>query len=381
MKEKKSITKQETKDKQKTKLKKLLSAKYTKLLPKVGEIVEGKVINISPNAVHLDIKGIATGVVRGYELFDESGEYSNLKVGDKVSATVLELENENGEIELSFRCAGHEKAWEKLKELMEKGEVVTVTVTSANKGGLMVRLNRITGFLPVSQLAPEHYPRVEGGSKNKILERLKKFVNKKLKVKIIDVSKEEKKLIVSERETIKEKEKEKISKYKVGDIVEGEISGLVDFGAFLKFDDGLEGLIHLSELDWQRIEHPREVVKVGQKVKAKIISIDDSRVSFSLKQLKEDPWKKASEKYKIGQKVKGKIIKINPFGLFVELDEKIHGLCHISEIPPEIKKELNKKIKENDTLEFKILSLEPENHRLGLTLKLKELKEKKTKSS
>ena len=156
---------------------------------------------------------------------------------------------------------------------MEKGEVVTVTVTSANKGGLMVRLNRITGFLPVSQLAPEHYPRVEGGSKNKILERLKKFVNKKLKVKIIDVSKEEKKLIVSERETIKEKEKEKISKYKVGDIVEGEISGLVDFGAFLKFDDGLEGLIHLSELDWQRIEHPREVVKVGQKVKAKIISI------------------------------------------------------------------------------------------------------------
>ncbi len=349
--------------------KKLLASKPLKGFPKVGEIIEGEIIDISPNAVHIDISGIATGVIRGVELFDESGEFSNLTLGDKVAATVLELENECGEVELSFRHAGHEKAWENLKDLMEKQEIIPVTVINANKGGLMVKYNKIGGFLPVSQLSPEHYPRVEGGSKNKILEKLKQFTGQKLDVKIIDVSKDERKLIVSERETSREKEKEILAKYKIGQVVEGEISGVVDFGAFFKFAEGLEGLIHLSELAWQRIDHPRDIVIVGQKLSAKIINIDGSKVSFSLKQLQDDPWKEASKKYKIGQKVSGKILKINPFGLFVELDEKIHGLCHVSEITPEIGKNLNKEINADDSLDFIILSLEPEEHRLGLTLK------------
>ena len=370
----KIIKKTEEEEEKNSEFKKLLTPNHLKALPKVGEIIEGEVIDMSPNAVHIDINGITTGVIRGTELFDESGEFSNLIIGDKVSATVLDLENECGEMELSFRHAGHEKAWENLKELMETQEVIPVTVINANKGGLMVKYNKIGGFLPVSQLAPEHYPRVEGGSKNKILEKLKQFINKKLTVKIIDVSKDEKKLIVSERETSREAEKEILANYKVGDVIAGEISGVVDFGAFFKFADGMEGLIHLSELAWQRIDHPRDIVNIGQKLSAKIISIDGSKVSFSIKQLQEDPWKEASKKYEVGQKVMGKILKINPFGLFVELDEKIHGLCHVSEITPEISKKLNKEINPNDSLEFKILSLEPEEHRLGLSIKA--LKEK-----
>jgi len=365
---------EETEEEKNSEFKKLLTPNHLKALPKVGEIIEGEVIDMSPNAVHIDINGITTGVIRGTELFDESGEFSNLAIGDQASATVLDLENEMGEMELSFRHAGHEKAWENLKALMETQEVIPVTVINANKGGLMVKYNKIGGFLPVSQLSPEHYPRVEGGSKNKILEKLKQFINKKLTVKIIDVSKDEKKLIVSERETSREAEKEILANYKVGDVVEGEISGVVDFGAFFKFADGMEGLIHLSELAWQRIDHPRDIVAVGQKMSAKIISIDGSKVSFSLKQLLDDPWKEASQTYKVGQKVTGKILKINPFGLFVELDEKIHGLCHVSEITPEISKKLNKEINPNDSLEFKILSLEPGEHRLGLSIKA--LKEK-----
>ncbi|MFA7663095.1 MAG: S1 RNA-binding domain-containing protein [Patescibacteria group bacterium] len=349
-----------------------------KNLPKVGDLVEGEVLDISPNAVLIDINHVTIGVIRGYELYDESGESAGLKVGDKITATVLEMENENGEMELSFRFAGHEKAWDILEALKKSQETVEVTVVNANKGGLMIKLNRISGFLPVSQLSQEHYPRVDGGAKAKILEKLKKLADTKLKVKVLDVSQEENKLIVSEKETMKEQVKEALGNYKVGDIVDGVVSGVVDFGAFIKFDDGLEGLVHLSELAWKRIDDPRNVIAVGDKIKAKIISIDGSKVSFSIKQLKDDPWKEASEKYTVGQKVEGTVLKVNPFGLFVELDKKIHGLCHISEISQPLAGNLSNEVKEGSKMEFKILSIEPTEHRLGLSIKaLKEPKAEK----
>ena len=168
-------------------------------LPRVGDLIKGKVISVSKSAVHMDIAGIATGVVRGKELIDESGDFSDLKLEEEAQATVMELENENGEIELSFRAAGHQKAWENLQKIMESVEIIQVPVTEANRGGLMVRVGRIDGFLPVSQLIPEHYPRVEGGDKNKILEILKNLIGKKLKVKLINVDESDNKLILSEK--------------------------------------------------------------------------------------------------------------------------------------------------------------------------------------
>jgi len=345
-----------------------------KNLPKEGDLIEGEVIDISSNAVLIDINQVTIGIIRGYELYDESGESAGLKVGDKVSATVLELENENGEIELSFRHAGHEKAWKNLEDLKESQETIIVSVVNANKGGLMVKLNRISGFLPVSQLSQENYPRVDGGAKAKILEKLKRLTGKKLKVKVLDVSQDEQKLIVSEKETTKAQVKETLKNYNIGDIVDGVVSGVVDFGAFIKFDDGLEGLVHLSELAWKRIDDPRDVISVGDQIKAKIINIDGSKVSFSIKQLKDDPWKEASEKYDVGQKVEGTVLKVNPFGLFVELDKKIHGLCHISEIPQAIAGKLSENVKEGGKMEFTILSIEPKDHRLGLSLKDKKVK-------
>lgn len=357
-------------------LKTLLEDKTFLNIPKVGDVVKGKVITVSKNEVRVDIEGYRTGVVRGREIADPSRVYSEVKPGDEVEGTVVDLENENGEVELSFRFAGHRKAWDMLQELFRNGQTVPVKVLEASKGGLLVKLNYLPGFLPVSQLAPDNYPRVAGGDKSKILEKLKNFVGQNLDVRVIDVNEGEEKLIVSEKAVWEEKQKNVISKYKVGELVEGEVSALADFGAFVKFDI-LEGLVHISEIAWQRIDHPRDILKVGDKVKAEIIGIEGSKIFLSMKKLVDDPWKKVGDKYQVGQKVQGKVIKINPFGFFVELDPEIHGLAHISELASKPVSNPSEVAKVGETREFMIVSIEPEQHRLGLSLKALEEKPKK----
>ncbi len=363
-----------TEDKDKQEFKKLLEKNLIKL-PNVGDTVEGIVVSASKKEIHIDIDGVTTGLVRGREIIDESGEYSNLKPGDKVEAYVLDLENEKGEIELSLRKAGHQKAWEKLHKLFETKEKVDAKIVDANKGGLMVVVGRTRGFLPVSQLSTKNYPRVSGGDKTKILEKLKSYIGQSFEVEIIGIDEKEEKLIVSEKQALQEEQQQEISKYKVGDKIEGIISAITDFGAFIKFDN-LEGLIHISELAWQRIDNPEDIVKVQDKVKAEIIEINGTKIFLSIKKVSSDPWADIEEKYKVGNKVKGKVLKINPFGLFVELDKDIHGLAHISELSNENITDLKKFATIGDELEFKILSIEPKDHRLGLSIKA--LKEKKS---
>ncbi len=338
-------------------------------VPKPGDIIEGKIISVARYEVKLDIEGLTTGVVRGKEAADFISDNQELKIGDKVSATVIDLENENGEMELSFEQAGHKKAWEGLQQLGQEAKIVSVKISAANKGGLMTKIGKVGGFIPVSQLSPEHYPRVEGGDRNKILEKLNKLVGQSLEVKVIDVSEKEEKLILSEKAAWEEKQKSILSSFKVGDVVEGTVTGHVDFGVFVEFGPGLEGLVHISELAWQRIDNPSDIVKVGDKVKAQIISIEGSKISLSMKKLQEDPWKQAAAKYQIGQLVKGKVLKVTPFGLFVELDQDIHGLAHVSELADKPVTSVDEIAKIGDTLEFKIISIEAQNHRLGLTRK------------
>ncbi len=359
---------------QTSKMDELLSSPDQPIIPKVGDVVDAIIINVSTNEVHVDIDGLTTGVVRGRELIDESGTYSSLKVGDAVQATVLELENESGHMELSFRQAGHQKAWNDLEALMQSAEVVAAPVTDANRGGLMIKVGNIEGFLPVSQLTVEHYPRVEGGDKSRILELLNKFIGTELSVKVIDVDEVEGKLIVSEKAAWEEKQQKVISKFDLGDEIEGRVTGVVDFGAFIEFGDNLEGLVHISELAWQRIDNPKDYIKVGDTVKAKIISIDGSRISLSMKALMKDPWQEATAKYKVGDKVEGKVLKVNPFGAFIELDKDIHGLAHISELSNDRISDPTEVVKIGNNYTFRILSIEPENHRLGLSLKAPKIK-------
>lgn len=347
----------------------LLKQEELQNFPKVGALVTGKVLSVSKSEVHVDIDGIATGVVRGRELFDESGVFTDLKIGDDVQGTVLELENESGEMELSFRSAGHQRAWEELIELMEKKIVIDVPVTDANRGGLLVKVKRIEGFLPVSQLTSEHYPRVEGGDKQRILELLQKLTGTSLKVKIIDVNERDSKLIVSEKAAWEEQQAEIISQYRVGDVVDGHVTGIVNFGCFVEFGDKLEGLVHISELAWQRIDDPRLIAKVGEPIKVMIIGIEGTKISLSRKRLLDNPWKEAVKKYNIGQTVEGKVIKLNPYGAFVELDPEIQGLCHISELSWNMVKHPGEVLHIDDVKQFKILSIDPDAHRLGLSLK------------
>ena len=338
-------------------------------VPKAGDVLEGTVLSVGKNEVYIDIDGIGLGVVRGRELYDDAVRLGLLKVGDQVAASVIEPENKNGNIELSFRQAGQERVWSTLTERMKSREVIKTKIIEANKGGLMVELNGVIGFLPVSQLSSEHYPRVEDGDKNKILEVLKSYVGKIFDVQIITADAQDEKLIVSEKAVGEEELRGKISKLQLGTIVEGEVSGIVDFGIFLKFGSGLEGLVHISELAWNRIEHPKDLYKVGQKVTAQIISVDRDRISLSIKRLQPDPWLESIKKYQVGQTVTGKVTKLMPFGAFVELDPEIYGLVHSVELSSEEGKEPSDIVKVGDTKEFKIISIEPQEHRLGLSLR------------
>jgi small subunit ribosomal protein S1 len=342
----------------------LQDEKYT-AFPKKGDVVKGMVIAVGRNEVRVDLGGVAIGLVRGPEL-DPS---AHLTVGDEVEATVVDLDNEFGELELSLKGAGKKKSWDKIKELFTGGTVVPVKILDANKGGLIVRVEGMAGFLPVSQLSPDNYPRVTGGEKTKILEKLKELVGKMVDVKVIDVSEDEEKLIVSEKAVWESKQEGVIAKYKLGDVVEGDVTAVTDFGAFVRFDAGLEGLVHISEIAWQRIDHPRDVLKPGDHVRAEVINIEGSKIFLSMKKLVPDPWKNVAEKYKMNQMVKGRVLKINPFGLFVELDPEIHGLAHISELASKPVKDVNEIARVGDEFEFRIVSIDPENHRLGLSLK------------
>ena len=349
---------------------KLLDKENIKI-PQAGDIVKGTVLSASKAEVRLDIDGIASGVVRGRELYFEAEEYANLKTGDVVEATVVEEENENGELELSFRSAGQQKAWSALVDALENRKIIKVRINDANKGGLIASYAQIQGFLPVSQLAPENYPRVNGGDKSKILDKLKSFVGADFEVKVMALEEKEEKLIVSEKEAWQEKQKDIISKYKVGSIVAGTITALTDFGVFLSFGENLEGLIHISELAWQRIDDPSDLFKVGDKIKAEIISIEGSKIFLSAKKLLTDPWQEVDKKYQVGQKVSGTILKINPFGLFVELDKDIHGLAHISQLGLPAGRKINEVYKIGERQDFTVVSLEPKDHRLGLAVAAK----------
>jgi small subunit ribosomal protein S1 len=340
---------------------------------KVGDIVEGTLLSVGKNEVYVDLVGYGVGVVRGRELYDDQATLASLKVGDTIFASVVESENKDGNIELSLRQAGHERVWQTLKTKMEDREIVSTKILGANKGGLMIEINGVLGFLPVSQLNLEHYPRVEDGDKTKILSALQSYVGQSFAVQIITADPEEEKLIVSEKAVSEKKTEEHLQKLKMGDVVVGAVTGVVDFGIFVKFGE-LEGLAHISELAWQRVENPKDLFRVGQEVQAKIIAIDKGRVSLSIKQLQPDPWLEAVKQYKIGQVVEGKVTKIMPFGVFVELSPEIQGLAHLAELSHEAIKDPENILKVGEVKSFKIISIEPADHRLGLSLKALEEK-------
>lgn len=337
--------------------------------PTIGEDVEGTVIEVGTNTLYIDLGPVGTGVVMGEELNDGFGTVKKLKKGDKVIATVVETDNEDLYYELSMKAASEDRVWEDLQAKHANNESVEVKILDANKGGLMVQINGVGGFLPVSQLAYDNYPRVDGGDKQKILARLNEYVGTTFKVAIITVDREEGKLIVSEKVARKEEELALINSYEKGAVVDGEVTGVVDFGVFIKFGDQkkkIEGLVHISELSWQLVENPRDLYKEGDKVKAKVIDVSNGKISLSIKALLDDPWKTVAKKFKPEQVVTGRVVKKNHFGMFIELEGEIRGLVHSSEIEKD--KALYTKLEVGSEAQFKILTVEADDHRISLTL-------------
>lgn len=351
-------------------MKKILADNNLVKPAKIGEIVEGRIVGKGKASVYLDLGTQGTGIIYGKEFYDAKEEIKKLGEGDTLCAKIVALENEEGYIELSLSQANKEMAWKKLREIKENDEAFPVKIVGANKGGLLAKVSGVSAFLPASQLSPENYPKVKDGDAQEILKSLQKLVGQELEVKIFDLDLQEDKLILSERTKENERTEEMLKDYKVGDVVEGEITGVVDFGAFIKFPAGeeeaktIEGLIHISELDWQLIEDPSEIVKTGQKVKAKIVDISNGKVSLSLKALKKDPWEGIQDKYKKGDIIEGKVKKFNPFGAFIQITDKIQGLCHISEFGTQ--KKMEESLEIGKKYKFEIVSIDPKNHKMSL---------------
>lgn len=336
----------------------------------------GTVVGQGRSALYIDLGPWGTGLVFGREFQSARDLIKRLKRGDHIFGKIIEVENDDGYIELSLQAAGKELAWEKLRNAKENKTPLKVKILGANKGGLLTEVSGMQAFLPASQLSAEHYPRVENADQSQILHELQKFIGQELEAHILDLDPREEKLILSEKIKEAEKIKELLSAYKVGDVVEGEVSGVVDFGAFIRFPAGqdatdkktecLEGLCHISELDWKMVEHPEEILKVGQKIKAKIIKIEGDRVFLSLKALKKDPWAEIETKYAKGTLVRGKVTKLNPFGAFIEIAPGIQGLCHISEFGT--KEKMEESLLLNQEYGFEILQIDPRDHKMALKL-------------
>lgn len=335
-------------------------------LPEPGAIVEGSVISISKKYIIVDLGGVLTGMITGREMKDSFNTTDELHIGDHVSACVLEAENEDGLVVLSLRRASQDKTWDKFVKAYESNQSLKVRPKEANKGGLLLEVDGIKGFIPVSQLAPLHYPRVNGADSAKILMRLQELIGQEFTVKIISVDKENGKLILSERAAFERERYDALATLKVGDSVEGTVSGIVKFGIFVAFG-GLEGLVHISEIAWGHVSDAHDFARLGDKVEVKIIGIEGDKISLSMKQLTPDPWAEIEKKFKVGSTIKTKIARLAQFGAFVQLEDDITGLIHNSEIPgnPE---DAAKALTVGQAVEARVIEINKEEKRIGLSL-------------
>lgn len=353
----------EAKKKSETPMGKLLTATATP--PNVGDLVEGTVVAIDKKGVFIDLPPFGTGIIYGREYILARDVIKKINIGDKVSAKVVDPSNEDGYTELSLKEARQALIWTEAELAITTKAILELPIKEANKGGLIIEWQGIQGFLPASQLKPEHYPRVQDGDKDRILDELKKLVGTKIAVSIIGAFPKEGKLIFSEKNSVETKDKTAaVAKFKVGDEVEGKVTGMVDFGVFVKIDEGLEGLVHISEIDWALVEDPKTRFKVGDKVHVKVIEVKDGKVSLSIKALKPNPWSEAGKKYKKDMVVKGVVIKFNRHGALASIEEGIAGLVHVSEFGSDEK--LRQHLELGKVYPFKITLFDAANQKMTL---------------
>ncbi|OHA87214.1 MAG: hypothetical protein A3A96_02485 [Candidatus Zambryskibacteria bacterium RIFCSPLOWO2_01_FULL_39_39] len=335
------------------------------LPPEKDSIVDGVVISIAKNSIFVDLPPWGTGIIFGREHINARDLIKKINIGDKITGKIVGRDNKEGYIEISLKEAKQALIWSDAEEAIRDKKVFEIPIKEANKGGLMLVWQGITGFLPASQLKTEHYPRISDGDKDKILEELRKLVGQKISVAIIAVNAKEGKLIFSEKDPDSGEKEKIIDKYNLGDELEGEVTGIVDFGIFVKIEEGLEGLVHISEIDWGLVDDPRKFAKVGDKIKVKVIEVKDGKISLSIKALRDNPWIEASKKYKKDDIVSGVVIKFNKHGALASVEEGVAGLVHVSEFGTEEK--LHEKLELGKTYNFKINVFDPKEQKMALS--------------
>lgn len=336
--------------------------------PKPGELVEGSVVYKGKNKILIDLNGVTTGIIAGRELRDSFNTFRELQEGMDVAALVLEEENDEGLVVLSLRMASQKKAWERFHTLTEQDETMKFTAQEANKGGLIANIDGIRAFLPVSQLSPLNYPRVNNADAGEIINRLGKFIGHTFTVKIVTMDEESGKIVVSEREAMSEERAKALEGLKIGEVKDGLVSGLVKFGLFVTFE-GLEGLVHISEIAWGHVKNPAEYAKMGDQVTVKVIGIDGDKLSLSIKQMTKDPWEEVAERYPVGKKVSGSIVRFADYGAFVRLEKDINGLVHLSEISHAKVTDPSEALTIGQKIDAQVINIDVDERRIGLSLK------------
>lgn len=331
-----------------------------------GAIIDGVVIERTPKALYVDLGKHGTGIVWGVEFSAAIGEIDKLKAGDPVRAKISNLENALGLVDLSLKDISREASWQWAKTAMNKSESITGKVLSANRGGLIITANNMQGFLPTSQMTEEHFPKVEDGNKDKILESLEKLVGSEIKVRVLDFNGRDGKVIFSEKKLEEKVSNAVLEKYKIDDVVGVIITKLAEFGAYADFtqDPEAKGFISLADIDWKLIEKPEDIIKTGEKHQAKIVAFKDGEIKLSLKALKKDPWLEKAENYKEGGIVSGEVYKFMPFGALIKLDAEIYGFIHSSEFGGLEKMRESLELKK--TYEFSIESVKMKEKRINL---------------
>lgn len=334
----------------------------------VGEVVTGTVLVSDQKMILIDLDGQFTGIITGNDMQSSTEDTGTIAPGDKIESIIIGNDPNSGLVHLSLRKASQAKLIEKLYSNFDTKEIITVVPSEANKGGLLIDLDGIKGFIPVSQLTPIHYPRVENANPEKILEHLGRLVGKPFQVRVINLDQNGKKIIFSEKAAIEEQRAKTLANIKVGDVVEGSVSGILNYGLFVTFN-GIEGLVHVSEIDWGHVNNPQKYAKIGDKVTVQIIGIEGEKISLSIKRLKDNPWQVLSDKYQVGDVIEAPVLRISQFGIFLELDGGISGLIHLSEIDEAMLEGIEDKIHVGEMIQARIITFDSQAKRIGLSLK------------
>ncbi|MFZ6026651.1 MAG: 30S ribosomal protein S1 [Chloroflexota bacterium] len=343
-------------------------------LPKAGEFRQGTIAGITANEILVSIGTKSEGVITGKEKEQIPAEdMASFQVGDEIEVFVISPEDQHGNVVLSYLRAREEADWRMVEELMTSTDVYESKIIGYNKGGLIVAVGNLRGFVPASQVSVLRRSESAGDTATPD-QKWAKMVGQPIKVKVIEVDRERHRLILSERSALQET-RETLKERLLDELVEGavragRITSVADFGAFVNID-GADGLVHLSEISWEHITHPSEVLKVGQEVQVKVIAVDKERkrIGLSIRQTQSDPWLRKVEALKEGQLVEGTITHLTKFGAFARLGEDLEGLIHISELSEQRINHPKEVVKEGDVVSLRVIKVDAERRRIGLSLR------------